>query len=102
MQDYLDQKDLIPKGNLIEVRFDDLEMEPLTIVRSIYKDLKLPGYLLAEPRFRDYVSKMKSYKKNTHVLTSELIHKIMKEWDFAMNKWDYKLPSHIEILKDVK
>jgi hypothetical protein len=26
----------------------------------------------------------------------------MKEWGFAMNKWHYKLPSHIEILKDVK
>ena len=102
MQDYLNQKDLIPKGNLIEVCFDDLEMDPLGIVSSIYEDLKLPGYHLAEPRFKAYVNKMKSYKKNTHVLTSELIDKIMKEWGFAMNKWDYKLPSHIEILKDVK
>ena len=102
MQDYIDQKELIPNGNLIELGFDELEMEPLTIVRSIYKELKLPGYLLAEPRFRDYVNKMKSYKKNTHVLTAELIDKIIKEWGFAMNKWDYKLPSHIKILKDVK
>lgn len=102
MQDYLEQKDMIPKGNLVEISFDELEKDPLSIISSIYEDLNLPGYSKAEPEFKAYVNKMKSYKKNTHVLTPELVEKINREWGFTMNKWDYKLPSHIKISKDVK
>lgn len=102
MQDYLEQKDMIPKGNLVEISFDELEKDPLSIISSIYEDLNLPGYSKAEPGFKAYVNKMKSYKKNTHVLTPELVEKINREWGFTMNKWDYKLPSHIKISKDVK
>lgn len=102
MQDYLKQKDMIPKGNLVEISFDDLEKDPLGIITGIYKDLNLPGYNKAEPGFKAYVNEMKSYKKNTHVLTSDLVEKINREWGFAIKKWNYELPSHIEISKDVK
>jgi hypothetical protein len=102
MQDYLEQKDLIPQGNLVEVSFDELEKDPLGIIRTIYKDLNIPGYGQAESAFNTYVDKMQSYKKNTHVLTSDLIEKINREWGFAINKWDYQLPSHIEISKDAE
>lgn len=102
MQDYLKQKDLIPKGNLIEISFDELEKHPLEIIRKIYEDLSLPGYDPAETRFKTYVNKMKSYKKNKHILTADLIEKINREWGFAMSKWNYKLPGHIEISKDAE
>jgi len=102
MKDYLEQKDLIPQGNLVEVSFDELEKDPLGIIRTIYEDLNMPGYGQAESAFNTYVDKMQSYKKNTHVLTSDLIEKINREWGFAINKWDYKLPDHIEISKDAE
>lgn len=102
MQDYLKQKDMIPKGNLVEISFDDLEKDPLGIISGIYEDLNLPGYNKAEPGFKAYVNKMKSYKKNTHVLTSDLVERINREWGFAIKKWNYELPSHIEISKDAK
>jgi hypothetical protein len=102
MQDYIIQRELIPKGNLVEVSFDELEKDPLSIISSIYKDLALPGYDLAEHHFIDYVTKMKSYKKNTHVISLDLINKIEAEWGFAMKKWNYEIPGHIKISKDEK
>ena len=40
---------------------------------------------------------MKSYKKNKHHITKELLEKIQNEWGFAMKEWAYEIPNHIEI-----
>ena len=48
----------------------------------------------------EYLSSMKSYKKNRHFLSEELITKIKSEWGFTMKEWGYDTPEHIEIMKD--
>ena len=102
IQDYFAQRDLIPKGNLAEVAFDKIEKDPLGVLSSIYEELNLPGYDLAERHFIDYVNEMKSYKKNTHEISLDLINKIEAEWGFAIKEWDYAIPGHIKISKDEK
>jgi len=101
MRDYLDQRALIPSDHLVELSFDSLEHDPKTCLQNLYQDLDLSGYVASEPYFEAYLNKMKSYKKNKHHITQELLEKIQNEWGFAMKEWAYKIPKHIEIESNV-
>ena len=97
MKDYFEQRELIPKGHLVELSFDTLEMDPKTCLKNLYKDLYLSGYDKSDPYFEAYLNKMKSYQKNKHHITKALMEKIQTEWGFAMKEWGYGIPKHIEI-----
>ncbi len=97
MEDYLEQRELIPKGHLVELAFETLETDPMACIRHIYKDLDLSGHDKSQPYFEAYLNKMKSYQKNKHRITEALMKRIQNEWGFAMREWGYGVPSHIEI-----
>ena len=63
MSDYLNQKELIPSKNLIEVSYDELEENPTAILNRIYETLNFDNYDLASKNFENYIDKLKSYKK---------------------------------------
>ena len=100
MHDYLEQRSRIPKGQLIEVAFEDLEKNPMGQLKEIYDELNLTGFEEARPYFEGYLKKMSSYKKNEHLLSKSLLDRIKKEWSFAMEEWHYELPDHIKIEND--
>jgi hypothetical protein len=89
MQRFLTDRALIPPGNLVEVRFEDLEMAPLDEVRRVYERLALPGFAEAEPAFRTYVDSVSGYQKNHYELTDEVIAKVNRHWGFAFDEWKY-------------
>lgn len=97
MTDYLEQRDLIPTGRLIELSFEDLEAKPMICLKKLYQDLHLSGFENSQPHFEAYLDKMKSYKKNKHEITEKSINKIKKEWGFVMKEWTYDIPKHVEI-----
>jgi hypothetical protein len=41
---YQHQKKLIPAGNLVEVRYEELRNQPLNVLRNIYTELPLPDF----------------------------------------------------------
>lgn len=97
MTDYLDQKDLIPENRLVEVRFEELESDPKTCIENIYRKLEISGFEDCEALFDVYLDKMKTYQKNKHLITQELLDKIESKWGFAMKEWNYTIPKHIEV-----
>ena len=90
MKDFLKQRDQIPNGQLVEVSFDALEKDPMSVTQKIYETLRLEGYDTAESHFKLYVDRMKSYRKNRHEIAPELRDRIEKEWGFAFEAWGYK------------
>jgi len=98
--DYDDQKRLVPSGNLVEVRFSDLEENPLGIAKKIYDQLNLAGFDEALPEFVNYIQKMKNYRKNQHTIQRSKLGMIMKEWDFAMKNYNYNVPKNIHVEDD--
>ena len=87
MKDYLKQRTLIPKGQLVEVSFEELEKDPMGVTRRIYRQLDLDGYVEAESHIQAYVDQMKTYRKNRHEIAPELKERIHKEWGFALEEW---------------
>lgn len=61
---YFEDLPLIPNGRLHEVRFDDLERDPVGQIAEVYDALSLDGYTAFEPDLRAYVDSLKGYKKN--------------------------------------
>lgn len=99
MKDYLEQRNHIPENQLVEVGFTELEASPRECIENIYKELKLSGFEDSAHLFDAYLDKMKTYQKNKHFITKELLHKIESKWGFAMKEWNYKIPEHIQIRK---
>jgi hypothetical protein len=48
---YLTDRSLIPADNLTQVRFEDLNDDPVETMRQLYEDLALDGFGDAEPEF---------------------------------------------------
>ena len=97
INDYHVQKQNIPEGNLTEIRFEDLEQNPLKIANKIYRELQIPGFSSALPYFEKYIEETSHYKKNKHKISESLLDKVLKEWSFMMNKYNYKIPETIEV-----
>lgn len=74
---YEDTKHLIPEGQLCEVRFEDLELDPVAEMRQIYERLNLSGWDAAEPRIQAQMPEHNQYRKNrfqTDLETRQLVY----------------------------
>ena len=89
MSKFLEDRDLIPPGNLVEIRFEDLERAPLDALQSIYTSLDLPGLSGATQTFRSYIDDHTGYKKNAYVIDQEIVRKVDQHWAFALSALHY-------------
>ncbi|MCD8529273.1 MAG: hypothetical protein LRY27_04815 [Chitinophagales bacterium] len=86
------KKNLIPKGNLYEVGFDEMEADSAYHAEQIYKQLNLGGYEEAKPYIDKYLASVKNYKKNKfRDIRPEIEERIQTEWRFAFDEWGYSL-----------
>jgi len=100
MNDYFEQKKLISSGNLIEVSFEQLEDNAMSILENIYEKLNLKGFERAQPKFYNYLDSMRAYKKNKYIIKKKMLDKLLIECDFTMKKYNYKNPKNLEIIDD--
>ena len=87
---YFDERKLIPKENLVEIRYEDFVKEPVKTLGSVYKKLGLKGFEDAKPAFEKYVKKHENYKPDTYKLDESIKNKIYNEWEFAFKEFGYK------------
>lgn len=89
---YFKYRELIPAGNLVEIRYEEFEQDPVEHLRSIYQKLGIEGFETAKPQFENYMQSLGSYVKNKFVLSSEDADKVEKYWGEMVNKWNYQRP----------
>ena len=91
MQKFLADKALIPEGNLVEVKYEELDKEPLAQLRKIYETLSLPGFDEAEPAFGAYLDSIAGYQKLSHkTVDTAAIEKINERWGFVFDALGYE------------
>lgn len=91
LKKYLAERHLIPKGQLVEIGFNELESHPMEVVERIYRDLSLPNLEAARPYIREYLDSVKDYKKNAFSDPEpEMADRLFKEWKFAFDEWKYE------------
>lgn len=92
MLKYLDLRKFLPKDRLIEVKFENLEEDPIRVIGNIYRKLSLEGIDNILPGIQSYLDGIKGYEKNLYPpLSSKTIQRINQEWKFAFREWDYPL-----------
>ena len=90
---YLRDRDAIPKGQLVEVRFEDLERAPFDVIERIYRELDLPGFDEARPRIEAYLDTQKNYTKNAFTMDDAIVQRVRNRWGFALDAFNYDLPA---------
>ncbi len=88
---YQEDKELIPEGNLIEIKFEDYEADPIEATRKIYETLSLEGFDEALPAMKEYVGGKKGYKKNKYNYAEETVSVVEKSWSRSLKEWGYSL-----------
>lgn len=92
MEAYLDQRGSIPAGNLVEVRYEDLEEAPLETVGGIYDGLRLRGWEAAQPGMARYLESRSAFKKNVYAFEHADLAAVEEHWGFALEAWNYDRP----------
>ena len=95
MERFFEEKKLIPKGNVVEIKYEELEVNPLGELKRVYNELGLPGFEKAEENFKAYIASQSSYKKNKYKLSDETIKKVYQHWEFTIEKWGYDVPQDL-------
>lgn len=82
----------LPASRFVEVRFEDLENDPLGETERIYRTLDLPGFEQARPRFEAYLTGVRSYRKNRYRFDPETIRLVQTHWAAFIERWGYEPP----------
>jgi hypothetical protein len=101
MNDYIDQKDLIPKENLLELKYEDFEKDPVNNLKNIYDTLLNENFEEKKSYFSQYFETIKGHKKNKYEIDAPIIDKIKSEFRKYMEVYEYDIPEDI-VVKQVK
>jgi hypothetical protein len=87
---FFEERDLIPDGRFHEIRFEDLERDPVAEIRRLYESLNIPGFETFRPALEDYVRSNSSYRKNDYQeLPASLRREILRSWRRSLDEWNY-------------
>jgi hypothetical protein len=91
LQKYLNERDLIPDGQLIEISFEDLENRPMETMEAIYSKLGLGGFEEARPAMEAYLESVKKYKRNRYrPVAASTRNRIHAAWGFWFKEFGYR------------
>ena len=79
----------LPKKSYCEVRFEDLELNPVGIVRRIYKEFDIKFTYKNESIMEDFLTSIDGYKKSTYFLTFKEKKFILKRLGDHMKYYKY-------------
>lgn len=80
----------IPRGHVHDVRFEDLERDPIGQIEDIYRALRLPWSQDFETRLRHYLDSIGGYRKNVHPpLGAAVQRRIAAAWRRSFEAWGY-------------
>lgn len=90
---YLEQRDLIPRGQLYELSYQSLEEDPLGQLQTVYETLGLEGFAEVEAEFRAYLDSLSDYRKSDlPELEPAVRQRIATQWARFFSEWGYTLP----------
>ncbi len=92
MRDYERDAAAVPADQLVELRYDDLDAEPIAAVQKVYDALDLPGFDAAKDKFERYLASVSTFKKNKFDYSDEAAAKVEARLGHFIEKWGYQRP----------
>jgi omega-hydroxy-beta-dihydromenaquinone-9 sulfotransferase len=89
---FLEERSLIPEGRFHEIRFADLERDPMREVKQTYERLGLQGFERLAPKLEQHVAGLAGYRKNQfQPLDPESREKVSRAWRRSFEIWNYSI-----------
>ncbi len=95
MDAYESQKHLIPEENLVEIRFEDFEKDPMLSCHNLYTKLFKEDITPAIAHLKAFLKSQKGYSRNTYRISPEMMNRFNLEWSEYMKKWNYEMPAEV-------
>ena len=82
-------KHLIPAGRLHEMKFEELEADPLGQMRRVYESLGLGGWDQVEPALQKELPALNKYTKNSFNMDEETMRRVYSRWRTSFDIYGY-------------
>lgn len=92
LERYEQDRPLIPAGNLYEIGYENLEIDPVGELGAAYRSLGLDGFPELEKALLPTVPALRSYKKNAFVDDTNLVQRCYEELRPAYDRFGYGPP----------
>ena len=86
---YFEEKKLIPDGNLVEVRYEDLIKKPYEVVKNIFQELNLSGFEKYEKELNSYIETQLNINTYKYKIDEKQKNKIYKHFKKTIDLWNY-------------
>ena len=80
----------LPADSFVDMRFEDLEENPMGEIERIYQTLELPGFEETKPQFETYLASVKKYQKNSYSFDTESMERVKYHWGSFIKQWGYE------------
>jgi len=87
---YEQDKNLIPDGNLIEVSYEELKSDSFSVIQRIYSILNLPDFKLTANDLLLQVEVENNYKSFHYQFCDKIFKKIEERWGKYIHRWNYE------------
>jgi hypothetical protein len=91
MHRYLQERSLIPDGQLMELSYDDFTQYPVETIRKTYATLGLNDFSYCENKMTSFAARQKQFKSIDHTLSPGELTMISKKMEPLISHWNYSL-----------
>jgi len=98
-EQYEKDKQLIPTGNLVEVRYEDLQSDAVQVLKHIYKALHLNGFEALRQKLLIQLQKEKQYRTFEYAYNKETFKKIEAHWAKYIYQWHHQEANKVEAIE---
>ena len=82
----------LPEGDFVDLRYEDLDRDPIGTVAAAYEALGLDGFEAARPDFERYLASVTSYRKNDFGFPEEVVRLVDQHWSDHVAAQGYAPP----------
>jgi hypothetical protein len=86
---YFESRKLIPDGNLVEVKYEDLIGNEMTVLEKAYQKLKMP-FDAARPHIQSEVRSYEGYQTNKYEYDTQRMEEIYSAWGPVFKELGYQ------------
>ena len=86
---FFDERNAIPSNQYAEVRFEDLEAQPLRELGRLYHELAIGDFATAKSKMQTYLDDLGPYTKNVYRPSARTIERVNRDWAFSVEAWGY-------------
>lgn len=90
LERYLEDRALIPSGQLVEISHEEMVAQPAETVESIYRRLDLGDFAAVREHLEMYTKSLTGYRTNAYEYDCASLERIRETLGFVIDRWGYQ------------